>query len=167
MKNDADRVVAAVQRRRTHAIVELVIGVALIAGGIAVAGMARTLVPYIAAFVPVAVGFIALVKGTLRIMAIEQGLAKPTNQTKTHGSLNLGFGFKSFVAWRYLMARDHRISRIVLSVLFFALFLVVVAFVAQRTIISTENPLKLERELMVQLASGILIAKVVGSVLLY
>ena len=167
MKNDADRVVAAVQRRRTRALVELVIGVALIAGGIAVANIARTLVMFVAAFVPVAAGFIALVKGTLRIMAIEQGLAKPTNQTKTHGSLNLGFGFKSFVAWRYLMARDHRVSRIVLSVLFFALFLVVVAFVAQRTIISTENPLGLEREMMIRLASVILIAKVAGSVLLY
>ena len=167
MKNDADRIRSEVQRRRTRALVELVVGMALIVGGIVAATMVKTLVPYAATVIPIAIGFIALLRGTLRLMGIEQGLLKPANQTKTHDSLNLGFGFKSFVAWRYLMARDHRISRIVLGVLFFATFLATVGIVAQQTIVASNNPLGLERDMQIQVGRGVLIALVIGAVLIY
>lgn len=166
MKNDADRVVAAVQRRRTRGVVELCVGIALIVAGIVVATTARTAVGFIGVFGQLALGFFATLRGTLRLMAIEHGLAKPAQQERTHG-INLGFGFKSFVAWRYLMARHHRVSRIVLSVLLVAMFIAACAFVAQYTIITAKNPLKLEHDTLVAVASGVLIAKIVGSVLVY
>ena len=168
MKNDADTVRGEVERRRTRAWTEVLVGVALVAGGLFFTRMANDLLIYFAASAPILLGFVAALHGTLRLISDNKDLAKPTKQnTKTHGSLNLGFGFKSFVAWRYLMARDHRVSRIVLSVLFLALFIDVIAFTAQYTLISAENPLGLDRDGLINLATAILIAKVVGTVLLY
>ncbi len=167
MKNDADRVLGAVRRRRVRAWAEIGVGIALVAVSLLVTRMVHEMVLYFAASAPIILGFILLLRGTLRLLSIEHGLAKPTQQTKTHGSLNLGFGFKSFVAWRYLMARDHRVSRIVVSVLYFALFIDVIAYVGQSTLITVHNPLGLEHEGMMTLATIVLIAKVVGSVLLY
>jgi lipoprotein-releasing system permease protein len=169
MKNDADRVRSEIQRRRARGWAELGIGLLLVAGGIGATRLWRLdLVLLFAATAPIAIGFFAVLRGTLRLISIEKGLAKPTQQ---HGSglegLNIGFGFKTFVAWRYLMARDHRVSRIVLSVMFLALFIDVLAFTAQSTLITLDNPLGLGREGLLNLATGILIAKVVGTVLLY
>jgi lipoprotein-releasing system permease protein len=167
MRDDADTVRQEVQRRRTRAWTELIAGVAFVVAGLVFTRMVNDLTMYFAASAPIIIGFLALLRGTLRLLAVDEGLAKPQQKTKTHGSLNLGFGFKSFVAWRYLMARDHRVSRIVLSVVFLAAFLAVVAYTAQATLITVENPLGLEREAMLNLATAILIVKVVGFVLMY
>jgi lipoprotein-releasing system permease protein len=168
MKNDADRVRSEVARRRTRGWTEVIAGAALVVAGLLFTRKVNTLEMYFAASAPIIIGFIAGLRGTLRLLSVDAGLLKPTQQTaKTHGSLNLGFGFKSFVAWRYLMARDHRVSRIVLGVLFLAIFISVIAYTAQTTLITVENPLGLERDSMLTLASAILIAKVIGSVLIY
>ncbi len=168
MKNDADRILGAVRSRRTRGWIEVVVGLALIVAGLVLTRMAKDLVLYLALSAPIVLGFIAVLRGVLRLLAAEHGLAKPSQQQKPpHHSMNLGVGFKSFVAWRYLMARDHRFSRIVLSVLVFAVFIAVIAYSAQSTLITTANPLGLEREGMMNLAAGILIAKVIGSVLIY
>jgi lipoprotein-releasing system permease protein len=169
MKNDADRVRSEIQRRRTRSWTEIGVGILLVAAGIGATRLWRQDLLFIfAATAPIAIGFLAVLRGTLRVISLEKGLAKPTQQ---HAGgvegLNLGFGFKTFVAWRYLMARDHRVSRIVLSVMFLALFIDVLAFTAQSTLVTLENPLGLGREGLLNVASGILIAKVVGTVLLY
>jgi lipoprotein-releasing system permease protein len=49
--------------------------------------------------------------------------------------ITVTLGFKTFVAWRYLMARDHRISRPVLVVFLTGLFSLLMGFVLQRAFI--------------------------------
>jgi lipoprotein-releasing system permease protein len=168
MKNDADRVRSEVHRRRTRGWTQVIGGLGLIVVGLVAARMVRDLVVFFAASAPIIIGFVAVLRGTLQLLSIEKGLVKPTQQAApSPGSLKLGFGFKTFVAWRYLMARDHRVSRIVLAVLFFAVCITVLAYTAQTTLVSADNPLGLEREALIGLATGILIAKVVGVVLMY
>ena len=168
MKNDSDRVLGAIRSRRARGWIEIGVGVALIAISMLVTRTVHHMLLYFAAAVPIVLGFIGLLRGTLRLLSIEHGLANPTaKQARTHGSLNLGVGFKSFVAWRYLMARDHRVSRIVVAVLYVALFLIVLAYVAKTTLITVDNPLGLERERLVGLATGVLLTMVIGFVLLF
>ncbi|HEY5944378.1 MAG TPA: FtsX-like permease family protein, partial [Kofleriaceae bacterium] len=168
MKNDSDRVQEAARRRRTHAWTELLIGIALVVAGLIATRMAKDLKTYLAAAAPIVLGFAATLRGMLRLLAVDAAFADPTKKvTKTHGSLNLGFGFKSFVAWRYLMARDHRFSRIVLSVLVFALFIDTISYTAARTLVSVANPLNLDHDALKNLGLGFLIAMVIGTVLIY
>ncbi|HEX5062672.1 MAG TPA: hypothetical protein VFV99_25040, partial [Kofleriaceae bacterium] len=165
---DADRIRKEVQRRRTRGWAEVIIGAALIVVGLLITKLAHDLVLYLAVSAPIIVGFITLLLGGLRLLRGDRDLAKPTQQPgQMHGSLNLGFGFKSFVAWRYLMARDHRFSRIVLTVLVGAAFIFTIAYTAQSTLITVQNPLHLDHDGMLTLATAILIAKVAGSVLIY
>jgi lipoprotein-releasing system permease protein len=167
MKDDADRVRREVQRRNTRSWTELIVGLAMIVLGLLTIRSWPDMFVFFTASLPIVIGFVLFLHGTLRLLSDHRDLAKPHQKGKTHRSLNIGFGFKSFVAWRYLMARDHRVSRIVLSVLFLAAFIDVLAFTAQSTLITLDNPLGLDRDGMLTLATVILIAKVVGSVLIY
>ena len=70
-----------------------------------------------------AVGFIAVIRGLLRLLGLEEDVhALRTKPAPPKKQVQVAFGFKSFVAWRYLMSRDHRISRPVLVVLLSGVF---------------------------------------------
>ncbi len=82
------------------------------------------------------VGFVVFIIGLLRLMRVEEdSLALRKQAHKQHPTaIAVGVGFKTFVAWRYLMARGHRISRPVLVIMLFAIFLVAQGMVASHGI---------------------------------
>jgi lipoprotein-releasing system permease protein len=71
-------------------------------------------------------------------------------------------GFESFVAWRYLMARQRRISKLALIILLIGLFIGAGAVGAHKGALSGGNPLKLTLQGMVQWAAVLDIVKYVG-----
>ncbi len=172
LQTDTEVVIATRRGRRIRAAFEMSLGIVGIIAGIVITLLTYNTVSrsggtYLVAYGPVVVGFILLVRGTLRLLNSEHGLARPQSASGTRNNLSIGVGFKSFVAWRYLMARHHRVSRVVLFVFFLALFVAIVSLVVQNTLITRANPLKLEPEAMYQLARATLIAMVIGFVLLY
>jgi lipoprotein-releasing system permease protein len=169
---DADLVMAKLRRRRNRGLVELVLGVLAVAGGVVLAVMrhrapSKAMFEQLVPFVPLALGFYLIVTVILPLLDAEEGLVRPSASKHKRNDLTIGFGFKSFVAWRYLMARHHRVSRVVLYVFFGALFLTVASLVAQRTLVITANPLGLEHERLVLFGRGVLGTMVIGVVLLY
>ncbi len=125
-----DVVLAEHRKRIIRGWVEIVLGVVGVLGGVAwvlsVAKKAQVppgkIADYALAFAPYAIGYIAVVVGTLRLMNAHSGLIKPHSAVHKRNDIAIGFGFRTFVAWRYLMARHHKISRVVLAVFFVALF---------------------------------------------
>jgi lipoprotein-releasing system permease protein len=171
-QRDADLVMTKLRRRRNRGLVELAIGVVAVAGGVVLAIMrhrapSKAMVEQLVPFLPIAVGFYLIVAGTLGLLDAEEGLVRPSASKHKRNDLTIGFGFKSFVAWRYLMARHHRVSRVVLYVFFGALFLTVASLVAQHTLVINANPLRLEHERLVLFGRGVLGTMVIGVVLLY
>ncbi len=122
---------------------------------------------YLLAFGPFVLGYIALVLGVLRLLNADKGLVKPANASGKRNDISFGFGFKSFVAWRYLMARHHRVSRIVLAVFFVALFAASASMLVWYTILRSWNPLDLRPEVMQVLARIVLISMIAGIALVY
>lgn len=172
LQTDTEVVIATRRRRRLRAAIEMTLGAVGIIAGIVITlltykAVAKSAVTYVVAYGPVFVGFALLVRGTLRLLNAEHGLAKPQAAGGKRNDLTIGVGFKSFVAWRYLMARHHRVSRVVLFFFFLALFVAVASLVVQNTLITRANPLKLQPEAMYALARATLIAMVIGFVLLY
>jgi len=122
---------------------------------------------YLLAFGPFVLGYVALVLGVLRLMNADRGLVKPANAVGKRNDISFGFGFKSFVAWRYLMARHHRVSRIVLAVFFVASFAAIASMLVWYTILRRWNPLELQPETMAVLSRVVLIAMIAGIALVY
>jgi lipoprotein-releasing system permease protein len=169
---DVDLVLATRRRRRIRGAIEVGFGVAAIFAGIIITLLTYNKVDksggmYVLAYGPVALGFVALVRGTVRLLRSEHGLAMPSKQHGTRYDLTIGLGFKSFVAWRYLMARHHRVSRAVLFVFFLGLFITVVSTVIQLTLATKANPLKLEPYQMQHFARYVSAGLAIGLVLLY
>jgi lipoprotein-releasing system permease protein len=172
MNNDVDLVLAARHRRRVRGAIEIALGLAAI-----IAGIIITLVTYkqevkgagtyLIAYGPVAIGFLAIVRGTIRLLRSEHGLAKPGQQVGPRNELAMGFGFRSFVAWRYLMGRHHRVSRIVLFVFFLGLFITIVSLVVQFSLVTKANPLKLDPEQMLNFKRYVNVGLAIGGVLVY
>jgi lipoprotein-releasing system permease protein len=169
---DVDLVLATRHRRRVRGAIEIGVGLALIVAGIIITlatlnKTAKSGGVYVVAYGPVVVGFFAIVRGTIRILRSEHGLVMPSVKHGTRYDLTIGFGFKSFVAWRYLMARHHRVSRAVLFIFFLGLFITVVSTTIQLTLATKANPLKLDPMQMQNFARYVSAGLALGLVLLY
>lgn len=172
MSTDVDLVIAARHKRRVRGAIEIGIGLASIIAGIVITLATykqdvKSIGTYLIAYGPVAIGFIALVRGTIRLLRSEHGLAKPHQQLGPTNELAMGFGFRSFVAWRYLMARHHRVSRIVLFVFFLGLFIAIVSIVVQLSLVTEANPLKLDPAQMANFSRYVKVGMSLGLVLVY
>jgi lipoprotein-releasing system permease protein len=163
------------RRRRVSGWVGIGVGLALIATGLIVtlvtySSVAKSGGTYVIAFGPVVVGFGALIGGVIKLLRIEDGLTRRPGDAGDHGKrneLSVGIGFRSFVAWRYLMARHHRVSRIVVFVLLLALFLGVGGMVVSLTLMTSKNPLKLSPEVFQPVSRGVFGITILGFVLLF
>ena len=171
MKNAADKVLDQVRRRRMRGWIEIAIGVALIVGSVALAiwgrgAMAQTLW-YAATAVPAVTGFILLVFGVLHLLDAHADLVKPMQASAPRSDLSVAVGFKSFVAWRYLMARHHRVSRIVLIIFMGAAFLAFGASIAERMVLTKANPLDFQPDFFKGIARIVTGIKIFAYVLLF
>lgn len=172
MNNDVDLVLAARHKRRVRGVTEIAIGLAAIIAGIVItivtySKAAKGGGTYLVAYGPVVTGFAAIVRGTIRLLRSEHGLAKPGQQIGPHNELAIGFGFRSFVAWRYLMGRHHRVSRIVLFVFFLGAFIAIASVVVHLSLVTKANPLRLDPEQMQNFARYVNIGLAAGGVLVY
>ena len=131
--------------------------------------VARTGGKYLIAFGPVIAGFAALVRGTLQLLeAAGTASVHVAEDPSTRSDLTVAVGFKSFVAWRYLMARRRRISRIALAAAFLTLFVGVAGLILDHLLLSKEpGPFDIETDSSVQLARIITGIKIGGFVLLF
>lgn len=168
---DAEAVLSTHRTRVLRGWVEIVLGVAGIVGGIVYTMYTRKTLgkhveKYVFAFGPFVLGYILFVLGTLRLMNASSGLVKPQSEHKRN-DISMGFGFRTFVAWRYLMARHHKVSRVVLAVFFVALFAATLSLMLWHTILRFWNPLGLEPATFNILARIVLIAMIAGFALLY
>ncbi len=167
------RLVLRTHRRRViRGWIEVGVGVAGIVIGLAITeatykSFDKHLSKYLLAFGPFVVGYVLLVAGVFRLLSADKGLVKPANAVGKRNNLQIGIGFKSFVAWRYLMARHHQVSRIVLAVFFVALFAASASMLCWYTILRRWNPLGLDPELLNIIARGVLIAMIAGVALVY
>ena len=171
MENATDRVLDKVRRRRTRGWLEVAIGIALV-GASAVAGiwgreLLGTKLWYGATALPAVAGFITLVHGILQLLDVHAGLVKPVHGSAQRTDLTVAFGFRSFVAWRYLMARHHRVSRVVLIFFMSALFVAFAAAIAERMVLTKANPLGLEPEVLIAIARIVTGIKIFAYVLLF
>jgi lipoprotein-releasing system permease protein len=165
---DAGLVLAIHRRRVIGGLLELGIGVVGIIASVVLAwthkhALGTAVQPYVMVYAPLVVGYAAAVRGVLHLMRADDGLIKPTRDAGRRHDLSVGIGFKTFVAWRYLMARHHRISRIVLFVFFIALFVAGASLMMWFTI----DLLAFSRELAANLRTTMLVAMIAGFVLLY
>ncbi len=167
---DAEAVLATHRTRVLRGWIEVVLGLAGIIGGVAYTITTRKTLgaqieKYAFAFGPFVLGYILFVVGTLRLMNAKSGLVKREDATGARNDISFGFGFRTFVAWRYLMARHHKISRVVLAVFFVALFAAATSLMLWHTIL--RNPAGMNPTLYNVLARVVLIAMIAGFALLY
>ncbi|MDB4953410.1 MAG: hypothetical protein JWO36_979, partial [Myxococcales bacterium] len=83
------------------------------------------------------------------------------------GMFKLNGAFTAFIALRYLMSRNHRVSKIMLFMVGLSLLLGIGGLIVEHTLMTRHNPLKLEPELLMNLARVVSIVKVAGFVLLF
>lgn len=169
MNDEFDIAMTERRRRRRRAWLELAIGLSLIVGSILttrywlLGSQVGGLIWYVGCASTALVGFVVFITGLVRRLRVEKdGLAM---RQKAHGSsaaLTGGVGFKTIVAWRYLMARDHRISVPVLVIFLAFLFLFVMGSAVERTLVVLAP--RLEPELVKGLKSGVNGLRVFGAV---
>jgi lipoprotein-releasing system permease protein len=168
-QHDAEIVMAKLRRRRSVAWLLIIVGVGGVVGGLVLNRkmLAPSLTKYLLSWSPYVIGYLAFVIGVFRLLAADVGLIKPANAVGKRNDISFGFGFKSFVAWRYLMARHHRVSRIVLGCFFVALFSAITSYVVWHTILTRPNPLELEPETINLISRITLIVMIAGVALVY
>ena len=169
---DAEAVLATHRTRVLRGSIELVLGIIGVVAGIAYTITTRKTLgkdvdKYVFAFGPFVMGYILFVVGTLRLMNAQSGLVKSEDASGTRNDISIGFGFRTFVAWRYLMARHHKVSRVVLAVFFVALFAAAMSLMLWHTILRFWNPLGLEPGTFNVVAKIVLISMIAGFALLY
>jgi len=169
----AHAAVLEVHRKRViRGWAEVLLGLIGVIGGIAFTLSQRRelgthVEKYLLGFGPFIGGYIAFVAGVLHLMNASSGLVKPHSAQHARNDISFGFGFRTFVAWRYLMARHHKVSRVVLAVFFVALFTAALAILLWQTILQQWNPLRLQPEAFNVVAKIVLIALIAGFALLY
>jgi lipoprotein-releasing system permease protein len=113
--------------------------------------------------VPVLVGTVALYRGTANAFRSLRGGSRRAGKPEERSAAILAVGFKSFIAYRYLMARMHRLSKGVVYTVIFIVFLGAAALVIEQTLMTRGNPLALEPEIFENVAravSGVKIASI-------
>jgi lipoprotein-releasing system permease protein len=169
---DTEVVMATHRSRVLRGWIEVGLGVVGVIAGITIAITTRRelgahVEKYAISFGPYLLGYAAIVIGTYRLLNASTGLSKPHTSTGKRNDISVGFGFKTFVAWRYLMARHHKISRFVLGSFFIALFAAATSMLLWQTILQKWNPLGLQPELFNAIARSVLIMMIAGFGLLY
>jgi lipoprotein-releasing system permease protein len=174
MSDDHDDLLELRRRRRVRGWFELAIGLAAIAAGVVITivtfdkAIARGGGSYLVAHGPVVAGFLIMLRGVLRLMwSDDDRHAMPTGETGPRRDLTVAFGFKSFVAWRYLMARSHRVSKYVFVVCVLALFLSGVGILLEHTLVTRANPAGLHPEMLKMVAQVVTGLKIGGFVLAF
>ena len=171
MSDDVQRELARQRGLRVRAWVELALGVFML--GAAVAGsihlhknphlaLKDALIP----FFPALTGLAALVRGCARLFASRGGGSSRAKAPEQRSAAILAVGFKSFIAYRYLMARAHRLSKGVVYAALILVFLGVCGFIGDQTLMTHGNPLSLEPELFEVVARAVSAVKVGAVVLL-
>jgi lipoprotein-releasing system permease protein len=162
------------RRLRIRGWAQIALGVVLVIVGVGAtiysySLVARTGGKYILAFGPVVSGFAALVRGTLNLLDSAGTVAVQVAEDPSQRSdLTVAVGFKSFVAWRYLMARRRRVSRIALAAAFLMLFIGLSGLILDHLMLSKEpGPFDIETDSTVQLARVITGVKIGGFVLFF
>jgi len=171
---EADEVVLATHRSRVRrGWIELLGGLAAGALGVwlvystyeAVSGR-RDL--YILGDALLVAGYTFFVIGIFRLLNAHAGLVKPHTGKGKRNEISIGVGFRTFVAWRYLMARHHRISRVGIGVFLVALFALLAGLLQWNTLLRDasvwSDP---DRTLFTRVALAVIIAMVAGGVLIF
>ncbi len=120
---------------------------------------------YFGAFSFVIVGFAVIALGLSHVLRFARQSVEGA-----HPDSAVGFGFRSVVAWRYLMARDARVSRIVAYTAVGVAFLAVAAAFAEKKIIvqiAITHPAWLDKAWFNDLVTAIAITKVAAPVLFF
>src|SRR3954452_1371824 len=114
--NDVERELARHRRLRTRAWIDLAVGIVLVAVGLGTAihfhdvkhlPMRDALTP----FLPALVGIVALFRAVAALFKITAVGKQSPDLPEHRDAPILAIGFKSFIAYRYLMARAHKLSR--------------------------------------------------------
>ncbi|MBV8760828.1 MAG: FtsX-like permease family protein [Deltaproteobacteria bacterium] len=150
--NDVERELARHRRLRKRAWIELGLGVVLLAVAIisAVYIHRTKIVPLttaIAPFIPALVAFAALLRATSALFKLVATSHHAPGEPAHHESPILAIGFKSFIAYRYLMARAHKLSRIIAYIALTIVFVGIVGALADLTLTTHGNPLHLDPDL--------------------
>ena len=122
---------------------------------------------YLIAYGPVLAGFTMMIRGIVRLLALEGGFTAATTSPSERDDVGLAIGFKSFIAYRYLMARHHRISRPVIVAFLLFSFLGVTSLIVEHTLLTHSNPLGLQPDLQELVAKVVTGIKIGGFVLLF
>jgi lipoprotein-releasing system permease protein len=171
LSDDVQRELARQRGLRTRAYIELVLGVVLLGVGIGVAVYLHK-IPHlklehaVAPFIPAFVGLAALIRGSSQMFKSLGGGSKRARSPEQRSAAVLAVGFKSFIAYRYLMARVHRLSKGVVYAALVLVFLGVCGFIGEQTLMTHANPLGLDPELFEIVARVVSGVKVGAAVLL-
>jgi lipoprotein-releasing system permease protein len=169
--NDLDRELSRHRRLRTRAWVELAVGVVLvgaaIVGAIHIHGVKG--IPRMKAatpLLPALVGFLALLRGIAALFKIVATSSRGPEQPEHRNAPMLAVGFKSFIAYRYLMARSHKVSKILAYIALHVVFIGVCSWIVELTIITRVNPFDVSPDLWDNLARAVSGTKIGAVVLL-
>lgn len=169
--NDLERELARHRRLRTSAWIELAVGLVLIS--VAVGGAIHLHgTPHLSArkaltpFAPALIGFIALLRGCSALFKVISVGKHDPRQAEHRNAPILAVGFKSFIAYRYLMARTHKLSRAIAYVALTIAFLGMLGYLAEKTLMTHANPLELAPEVFEAVARAVSAVKIGAVVLL-
>jgi lipoprotein-releasing system permease protein len=139
MNAEFDLAMAERRKRRRRGWLEVATGLSLITAAVLVtwftfgAAIERGGGKYLIWSGGAVAGFLSFIRGMLRLLRVDEDALHRKRPAKPVQALSVGIGFKTFVAWRYLMAREHRISRPVLVVLLTGVFLFLMGVVLERS----------------------------------
>ncbi len=151
--NDVERELARHRRLRKRAWIELAIGLVLLVGSVVASvrmyhmkhlSLTLALSPLVTAFI----GFGLTLRATMLLFKLVASSHHAPGEPEHRAAPILAVGFKSFVAYRYLMARSHKVSRAVAYVGMANVFIGVLAVIAEHTLLSRGNPLHFDPELL-------------------
>ncbi|HSN25965.1 MAG TPA: ABC transporter permease, partial [Kofleriaceae bacterium] len=150
--NDVARELARHRRLRKRAWIELALGLVLLVGSVVASvrmydvkhlSLTVALSPFVAAFL----GFGLTLRATMVLFKLVASSHHAPGEPEHRAAPILAVGFKSFIAYRYLMARTHKVSRAVAYVGMANVFIGVLAVIAEHTLLSHGNPLHFDPDL--------------------
>jgi lipoprotein-releasing system permease protein len=167
--DDVQRELARHRNLGTRAWAEIAAGIVLLVSATVAAAYLHK-IPHLAlgkALTPFALvipGVVALFRGTSNAYKSLRGGSRRARPPEQRSAAILAVGFKSFIAYRYLMARQHRLSKGVVYTALALVFIGTAALVAEETLMTHGNPLALEPEMFEDVArvvSGIKVGAIV------
>ena len=150
--NDVERELARHRRLRKRAWIELVAGIVLVVVALVVAVHFHrekflTLKLAVAPFIPALVAFAALVNAMSALFTLTRSSHHAPGEPEHHHAPFMAIGFKSFIAYRYLMARAHKLSKAIAYIALTIIFIGIIGALADLTLTVHSNPLHLDPDL--------------------